>query len=274
MTLRILFLILLLTSSVLVILGCMNKWEEQASIAPKFFYLKLGQSEEFMYGNHNIIVSSFGYEDQEYKLNVYSDGKVKFYLRKKLYALDEVIINSDEENKITNNKIGFDKISSEKIDQIPTLLGEKDIVKTALFLPGVNNVGEGSSGYNVRGSSADQNMFYLNNIPIYNTSHFFGFFSAFNSDAIKEFNLYKSVLPGKYGGKLSSVFEIIPRTGNRKKFSARGGISPITGKILVEGPINKKSSYLATFRSTYSNWVLKFIKYQNIPFIRFQKPQN
>lgn len=223
-------------------------------------YFSFSAKQGFM----TITVKNFGYEDQDYKLDIYSDGEIKLNLQKKLYALDEVVIKSNEDNKITNNKIGFENISVDDIKEIPTLLGEKDIIKAALYLPGVNNVGEGSSGYNVRGSSADQNMFYLGNIPIYNTSHFFGFFSAFNSDAIKEFNLYKSVLPGRYGGKLSSVFEIIPKTGNLKKFSARGGISPVTGKLLIEGPINKKSSYLIGLRSTYSDWVLNFIKYQNI----------
>ncbi|MCD4793027.1 MAG: TonB-dependent receptor [Bacteroidales bacterium] len=223
-----------------------------------YFKLKLKR------GSYNIIVSSIGFEDQEYKLNVLSDGNIELSIEKKLYSLDEVIIYTDEDNNVTNNKIGFEKLSIDKIKEIPSLLGEKDIIKAALLLPGIQNVGEGTSGFNVRGSPSDQNMFYLSNIPIYNTSHFFGFFSAFNSDAIKNFKIYKSVLPGKYGGKLASVFEINPKTGNRKKFSSRGGISPITGKILLEGPINENSSYLIALRSTYSNWILNFINYQNI----------
>ncbi len=215
-------------------------------------------------GSYKIIVSSIGFEEQEYKFNVLSGGNIELSIQKKLYSLEEVIINSNEDNSVTNNKIGFEKISIDKIKEIPSLLGEKDIIKVALLLPGIQNVGEGTSGFNVRGSPSDQNMFYLGNIPVYNTSHFFGFFSAFNSDAIKDFNLYKGVLPGKYGGKLASVFEINPKTGNRKKFSSRGGISPITGKILIEGPIKKKSSYLIALRSTYSDWILKLINYQNI----------
>ena len=223
-----------------------------------FFNLKLDP------GTYYVFINSIGFDEQEYKFNVLSSGIIELNIQKKLYSLDEIVINSEEDNNVVNNKIGFEKLSAERIKELPSLLGEKDIIKAALLLPGIQNVGEGSSGFNVRGSPSDQNMFYLGNIPVYNTSHFFGFFSAFNSDAIKDFKLYKSVLPGKYGGKLSSVFEINPKDGNKKKFSSRGSISPVTGKLLIEGPINKNSSYLVALRSTYSDWVLGFINYQNI----------
>jgi len=139
-------------------------------------------------------------------------------------------------------------------------MGERDIIKVALLLPGVQSVGEGAAGYNVRGSPADQNVFYINNIPVYNVSHLMGFFTAFTPEAIDEFTLYKSNIPAKYGGRLSSIFDIKAKEGSKKKFSIRGGISPITGSLMVEGPFAKdKSSYMIGVRSTYSNWVLKLI---------------
>ena len=140
------------------------------------------------------------------------------------------------------------------------MMGENDIVKTTLLLPGVQSVGEGTAGFNVRGGAADQNVFYLNQIPVYNTSHLMGFFSAFTPNAISELTLYKGSFPAQYGGHLSSVFDISAREGNNKKFSAEGGISPVTATLLAEGPISKgKNSYLVGVRSTYSDWALKLV---------------
>jgi hypothetical protein len=127
-----------------------------------------------------------------------------------------------------------------------------------LLLPGVQVVGEGASGFNVRGSPADQNMFYVSKIAVYNTSHLFGFFSSFNPDLIEDFTLYKSNIPAKYGGRLSSIFDIKTKQGRQDHFSARGGISPVTARLMVEGPIIKnKLSYIAGIRSTYSNWIMR-----------------
>jgi hypothetical protein len=146
------------------------------------------------------------------------------------------------------------------------MIGERDILKASSLLPGIVSVGEGSSGLNVRGGSSDQNAFYINKIPIYNTSHLFGFFPAFNSDIIKDFNLYKGYVPAQYGGKLSSVFNITTRQANRKHFNARGGINPITGYITLETPIIKDSlSLLVSARKSYSDWILSKI---NDPTIR------
>ena len=154
--------------------------------------------------------------------------------------------------------MGFTQISIKNIKEIPVVLGEKDVLKVVQMLPGVQNSGEGSAGINVRGSAADQNMFFLNKIPVYNTSHLFGFFSAFNPDIIRDFSFYKSNLPAKYGGRLASVIDISSRQGNNKNFTARGGISPITARVAIEGPIRKdKSSYVLSARSTYSDWILK-----------------
>ncbi len=212
-------------------------------------------------GKYTFVISSLGYEEEKYKVEVLSDGVFNIDLITKSFLLDEFTVSSEKFHNVRGNQMGLEKLSTKKITEIPVVLGEKDIIKVALLLPGIQTVGEGSSGFNVRGSPADQNLFYINNIPVYNTSHLFGFFSSFNSDAINEFALYKSNIPVQFGGRLSSVFNISAKQGNQKKFSMMGGISPISGKILFEGPIqNGKSSYLIGLRSTYSDWMLKTVK--------------
>jgi hypothetical protein len=211
-------------------------------------------------GKYSLKVNSIESKEEKYQLEVLSGGRIDLFLDKKVYALNEVIIRSNKEDNIKGTQMGFDKLSAKSIKEIPAIMGERDIVKVALLLPGVQSVGEGASGYNVRGSPADQNVFYLNSVPVYNTSHLFGFFSAFTPDAISNFKLYKSNIPAKYGGRLSSIFDITAKEGNKKRFSLRGGISPITGSFMVEGPFMKdKSSYMVAVRSTYSNWVLGLI---------------
>jgi hypothetical protein len=136
-------------------------------------------------------------------------------------------------------------------------LGEADLLKSSLMLPGVQTVGEASAGFNVRGGSTDQNLVLLNYAPIINSSHFFGFFSAFNSDLITDVTLFKSGMPARYGGRLSSVMEIIPLEGNREKLRVSGGISPVTGRLMAEGPLVKdKVSFVIGARTTYSDWLL------------------
>jgi hypothetical protein len=157
--------------------------------------------------------------------------------------------------------MGFEKITAKSIKELPVVLGEPDIVKVALLLPGVQTIGEVSSGFNVRGSPADQNMFYINDLPIYNSSHLFGLYTTFNADAINAFEFYKSNIPVEFGGHLSSIFDIETKKGNAEHFSARGGIGPFSCRMLIEGPIMKDttSSYLISFRSTYSDWLLNQI---------------
>ena len=156
--------------------------------------------------------------------------------------------------------MGYEKISAKTMKEMPVVFGEKDVLKVAQMLPGVLNVGEGSSGFNVRGSSSDQNMFYFNKVPVYNTSHLFGFFTSFNPDVINDFTLYKSNIPASYGGRLASVFNITTRQGSKKKFFGQGGISPITGHFSLEVPaIRDKVSIVVSGRSSYSDWILKKI---------------
>ena len=212
-------------------------------------------------GKYTLVLRSVGSEEAKYKVEVLSDGRLDVLLDPELVLLQEVEISSEKYHHVRGIQMGYEKLNVKNIKEIPVVLGERDIVKVALLLPGVQTVGEGTGGFNVRGSPADQNMFYISNVPVYNTSHLFGFFSAFNPDVVNEFTLYKSNIPAKYGGRLSSIFDIGAKQGNQHKFSARGGISPITARILAEGPIIKeKFNFLVGLRSTYSDWVLKFVE--------------
>ncbi len=198
-----------------------------------------------------------GKEEIHYYLQVLSGGTLNIELQNKLYPIHEITISSSQQDQIRSLQTGFNQLSIKSMKEIPVVMGEMDVLKVVQMLPGIQSVGEGSAGINIRGSSADQNMFYINNVPVYNTSHLFGFFSAFNPDIIKDFSLYKSSLPAKFGGKLSSVIDITSRQGNRKKYTARGGISPITAHVAIEGPVRKdRSSFVLGVRSTYSDWIL------------------
>lgn len=212
-------------------------------------------------GKHILKISSVNIVEKQVKIDLRSSGTLDLMLDEKIILLKDVIIRDERHNKVIGTQMGLDKVITKNVKKIPLVFGEKDIIKIATLLPGVQTVGEGSSGFNVRGSPTDQNLFYINHVPIYNTSHLAGFFSAFNADIIDEFSLYKSNIPLEYGGRLASVFEIKAKKGNKNKVTARGGIGPITSRLTVEGPLKKeKSSFLVGIRSTYSDWVLNFIK--------------
>lgn len=188
---------------------------------------------------------------------IFSDGILDISMSENTNQLNEVVVSANKENMVKNVRLGIEKISIKMLRQIPMGMGEADLVKSSLLLPGVQTVGEASSGYNVRGGSADQNLVLLNYAPIINSSHFFGFFSAFNSDLITDVTLYKSGIPAKFGGRLSSVMDIVPLEGNNEKIKVSGGISPVTGRILIDGPIKKnKSTFILGTRATYSDWIL------------------
>lgn len=214
-------------------------------------------------GTYHISTKSLEYEEVKYILKVYSDDKLDFSLDSKVYDLGEVIVRADAVANVERPAMGIEKLTTKTLKTIPRVMGETDIVKVALLLPGVQSVGEGTGGFNVRGAPADQNIFYLNQIPIYNTSHLMGFFSSFTPNAIGEFSLYKSSFPANFGGRLSSVFDIQTKEGRKDGFMLRGGISPITTDALIEGSLNKKKlTYLLGIRTTYSDWVLNLI---NVP---------
>jgi hypothetical protein len=208
-------------------------------------------------GDYTLIAGNLETKERKINVRVLSDGRLDILLEPKLVTLNAVVISADKQQIVKNTQMGYQRLSTKEIKEIPVVLGEQDVIKVSLLLPGIQSVGEGSSGVNVRGSPTDQNLFIINNIPVYNSSHLLGFFSAFNSDAIRDFELYKSNLPAGLGGRLSSVFDIRTRQGNQNNFNAQGGISPVTARLTLEGPIIKKeSSYMVAFRSTYSDWIL------------------
>lgn len=217
-------------------------------------------------GNYNASFEYLGYEKKKYLLEVLSDGNFTVKTSKTVIYMKEVVVHGDRQVNVRTKDPGLDKISIKSIKELPMMMGERDILKVSGLMPGIVSTGEGSSGLNVRGGGADQNAFYLNKVPIYNTAHLFGFFPAFNSDIIRDFSIYKGYVPAKYGGRLSSVFDITARQGNRKKFTVHGGLSPIAANLVVEGPLKKDTcSILLSARSTYSDWILKRL---NDPDIR------
>lgn len=211
-------------------------------------------------GSYTAVFAYVGLERKKYQLEVVSDGDFTIGMQRTVIQMKEVVVVGDRQMNIRSTDPGLEKISAKAIKEIPTMMGERDILKISEMLPGIVTVGEGSAGLNVRGGNYDQNAFFINKIPIYNTSHLFGFFPAFNADIIKDFSIYKGHIPARYGGRLSSVFNIIARQGNRKRFSLRGGVSPVAANLLVEGPVKKDvSSFIVSGRYLYSDWILKQI---------------
>jgi len=212
-------------------------------------------------GKYKVQITHVSMKRLEYYFQVYSSGSILLEMRKALKELDEVVISASHNDNVKGIQMGYERISLKSMKEIPVVMGEKDVLKIATMLPGVESVGEGSSGINVRGSAADQNMFYLNKIPVYNTSHLFGFFSSFSPDIVNDFTLYKSNIPAKYGGRLASIFNITTRQGNKKKLHGQGGISPVSAHLSFDGPLIKdKTSIIASFRSSYSNWIFDRIE--------------
>lgn len=209
-------------------------------------------------GRHDLKIRSTGLKDSHRRIVLYADGKFDIELEDDVIALKEVVIEAEKDVNISGLQMGQERVDIKSVKQIPSALGEADLLRVIQTLPGVKTVGESSTGLNVRGGATDQNLILYNDAPIYNSSHLFGFFSAFNPDLIKSAELYKSAIPSRYGGRLSSVLDVQTRDGNKKKFIGSGGIGLLTGRLTVEGPILKdKTSFIAGIRTTYSDWLLK-----------------
>ncbi|WPR71224.1 TonB-dependent receptor [Flavobacterium sp. NG2] len=225
-----------------------------------FYSIKLPQ------GEHTLKISSIGYYVITKKINLKKDTELDFNLTKGEEALFEIVVK----NKTTLTPAGTIELSISTIKKIPAVLGEVDILKSILLLPGVTNAGEGSAGFNVRGGGTDQNLILLDESPIFNPSHAFGFFSVFNSDIIKDLKLYKSGIPANYGGRIASLLDINQKSGNYKKLNVQGGIGVISSRLLLEGPILKdKISFLIGARTTYAHLFLKLLEEQKNNSIYF-----
>lgn len=210
-------------------------------------------------GDYTLLFTYTGYEPVSQKVALHQNQEVNISLQIKS-DLKEVVIRADAPNNenVYSPQMGVEKLSMAQINQVPVLLGERDILKTISLLPGVKSQGEGNTGFYVRGGGADQNLILLDEATVYNASHFFGFFSTFNSDAIKDVSLYKGGMPAEYGGRLSSVLDIKMNEGNNKDYTVQGGLGLIASRIKIEGPIVKdKGSFMISARRTYIDLFLK-----------------
>ncbi|WP_028980176.1 TonB-dependent receptor [Sporocytophaga myxococcoides] len=211
-------------------------------------------------GTYTIRIRSLGMKETRRNVVLYSDGALDIGMEQELNYVDEIVVTG-KENTVKSLEMGQEKVSIKTIKQTPTVFGEADVLRVIMTLPGVKTSGEASTGFNVRGGSADQNLILYNDAIIYNPSHLFGFFSAFNPDVVKNVELYKSSIPAKFGGRLSSVLDVATRTGNMNKFAGNGGLGILTGRLTIEGPIIKnKTSFILGGRSTYSNWLLSQLR--------------
>jgi hypothetical protein len=208
-------------------------------------------------GRHEVRFTSSGMKDERRNIILNQDGKLDVELTGSVASLKAVIVVADRNLKVRSPEMSVEKLTMRSIRRVPVIFGEADVLRVITTLPGVSTAGEASTGFNVRGGSADQNLILFNEATIYNPSHVFGFFSAFNPDIIKAVELYKSSIPERFGGRLSSVLDVSAREGNSKNISGSGGIGPLTGKLTLEGPLGSKTTFVTGVRTTYSNWIMR-----------------
>jgi hypothetical protein len=219
-------------------------------------------------GNYQLQLSYLGYNTLLETLELSVKVTKNFKLKEATESLNEIVIESNiEKLNIKTPQMSVNNLTSSTIKQIPVVLGEADIIKSLILLPGVTSAGEGASGFNVRGGAADQNLILLDEAIVFNSSHLFGFFSVFNPDVIKNVKLYKGGIPAKYGGRLSSVLDIYQKEGNSKEFNVTGGVGLVSSRLLIEGPLEKeKSSFLIGGRSSYAHLFLPLFGNDNTAY--------
>jgi len=214
-------------------------------------------------GKYVLDIQNIGMKDTRRQILLHGDGKLNIDLQSTILSLRKVVISAQKISNVKGTQMGFFKLDIKAVKQVPVVFGEADVLKVLTTLPGVKTVGEASTGLNVRGGAADQNLILFNDATIYNPSHFFGLFSAFSPEVVKDVELYKSTIPPKYGGRLSSVVNISSREGNKKEVTGTAGIGPLTSRLEVEGPLVKdKSSFIIGGRSTYADWLLNLLPAQ------------
>jgi len=206
-------------------------------------------------GTYEVVITYLGFRDIRREVTLNSSQRIDFQMDEEAEQLDEVVLIEDVERlDIRKPQMSVSALSVETIKRIPVVLGEADVIKSIILLPGVTNAGEASSGFNVRGGAVDQNLILLDEAIIFNSSHLFGFFSVFNPDAIKDVKLFKGGIPARYGGRVSSVLEIFQKEGNSKEFHMSGGIGAVASRLLAEGPIVKdKAAFLVGGRASYAH---------------------
>lgn len=213
-------------------------------------------------GTYTVSYTYMGYVSEEFKINLNKNIKKTVELQQQANEVEEVVINGERSDaNVTNTEVSTIKLDVKESKLVPVLFGEQDILKTMQLMPGVSASSEGSSGFFVRGGDSDQNLILLDEAPVYNASHLLGFFSVFNSDALKDLKMFKGGIPSQYGGRISSVTDIRMKNGNMKNYNASGGIGLISSRLTVEGPILKdKASFIISGRRTYADIIVKNVK--------------
>lgn len=210
-------------------------------------------------GENQLMASGFSLEDVKLNLLMYETGSLDIIMKEKIFSLSGATVSAESSNNRRSNQMGVELVRIGRIKHVPSVFGEADVLKIIITLPGVKSVGEASGGFNVRGGASDQNLILFNDGTIYNPTHLFGLFSAFNPDVVTDVELFKSSIPAQYGGRLSSVLEIRGREGNANKLTGSLGVGVLTARGHLEGPIGKKTRFIVGARTTYSDWILKLL---------------
>jgi hypothetical protein len=216
-------------------------------------------------GSYTILISNFGFKTEKFELEILNNITKNIDLSRTESNLKNAVVKGKKkENQVEKVEMSTNNLNIIQIKKVPALLGEVDIVKSVQLLPGVSTVGEGATGFNVRGGSIDQNLILLDEAPVFNSSHLFGFFSVFNPDAVKDVKLIKGGMPAQYGGRLSSTLDVRMKEGNNKKFEVNGGVGIIFSRFSIEGPIARKnpkmknkSSFIVALRRSYADALAK-----------------
>jgi hypothetical protein len=211
-------------------------------------------------GNQTVLIQNIGGYTEQRLIDLQGDGELNMSIGEGVFSLNEVVVRSGALSNVSRPEMGVQSMSVQQMRKLPAVLGEVDILKGLLTMPGVNTAGEASVGFNVRGGAADQNLILFGQSTLFNPSHLFGFFSAVNSDMVQGVDLYKAGIPASLGGRLSSVLQVTPKAGRTDKIGGSGGIGPLTSRLSIDGPVGEKTTFIVGARMTYSDWLLDYLE--------------
>lgn len=211
-------------------------------------------------GNLTILVQNIGGYTEQRLIDLQGDGELNMSIGEGVFALSEVVVRSGALTNVSRPEMGVQSLTVQQMRKLPAVMGEVDILKGILTMPGVNTAGEASVGFNVRGGAADQNLILFDQNTLFNPSHLFGFFSSVNSVMVQGVELYKAGIPASLGGRLSSVLQVTPKLGRTDKIGGSGGIGPLTSRLSLDGPIGAKTTFIVGGRMTYSDWLLDYLE--------------
>lgn len=216
---------------------------------------------ELPVGNHRLKFSFMGLSDEFRDIELYSDGPLEVELYEKSIDLEQINVMAERpEDNFRSTSMGMIRMNMKTISKLSVLMGEPDVIKSMVMLPGVQSTGENASGFNVRGGNIDQNLILIDEVPVYNTAHLFGLFSMLDGGLVKDVTLYKSGIPSRFGGRIASVMDIELNKGKADEMRVNGGIGLVNSRLSIEGPLGKKTTYFAGARTTYSDWIMKLLR--------------